>query len=221
MRGVIERHGLDVTEFGHPAHDTDQWGRDAESGEAEDELTQEICSEVLTHEAKIEALCKEMATLKNRRLLSESAREAWTKLSANFEASHNVDNGVESESEGFCEDAESHTSPIGSETVREKRNMLTEDELLSIIDTLRVDVEKAHAFLRDKDRQRQIEVEQQVERWRREADESVGVAEQLRALVVERDKQVMLLLHIEEEQQFDSYVYTHMNTHTHTHTHHI
>jgi hypothetical protein len=82
--------------------------------------------------------------------------------------------------------------------------MLTEDELLSIIDTLRGDVEKAHAFLRDKDRQRQIEVEQQVQRWRREADESVGVAEQLRALVVERDKQVRLLLHIEEQQQFDS-----------------
>jgi hypothetical protein len=204
MRSVIERHDLDDHEFGHPSHDTDQWGRDAESGDAEDELTQEICSEILTHEAKIEALCKEMATLKNRRLRSESAREAWTKLSANLEASHNVDNGVESESQGFREDAESHTSPIGSETVREKRNMLTEDELLSIIDTLRGDVEKAHAFLRDKDRQRQIEVEQQVQRWRREADESVGVAEQLRALVVERDKQVRLLLHIEEQQQFDS-----------------
>jgi hypothetical protein len=169
----------------------------------EEEITEEIRSEISTHEQEIEALRNEMALLRNRRLLTAKACGAWTSLehphaapisgptSDHMRASNEyhvdigagvryLDEGAESEDESLLNRDHAQRWSHGP---REGFSGGDRAEKIEI-ERLRCDAETLSISLRQKDRERQVEVEQgheqQVETWRREADQSLAIAEQLR-----------------------------------------
>jgi len=134
---------------------------------SEDELSQEIISDITVHEQEIHALRNEMALLKERR---GRLREAWG----------GVGRLVVLDDDGMQNQADTHVDNdccVWQEQaevprVADAREPDSDDE----IETLKRNIE----ILRETDRQRQIEVEEQVGRWRMEADESVRIAEEMR-----------------------------------------
>ena len=146
----------------------------------EDELSEEIRSEISTHEHEIEQLRNEMALLRERRMRSGMARAAWMPVGQQMDlegARERQDLGTHREhlqawgSEGESEsEQESEWQECTQVTVGPHGEVERDAE------QLRRDLEA----LRDRDRERQVEVEEQVTRWRKEADESVSIAEELR-----------------------------------------
>ncbi len=163
----------------------------------EDELSEEIRSEISTHEQEIEQLRNEMTLLRERRMRSGMARAPWMPPGQKMDTvqgarerhehcthrEHLQSWGSESEADS---EQESEWQECRQVTVRPHREAEKDAE------QLRRDLE----VLRDRDRERQVEVEEQVTRWRKEADESVSIAEELRcghACVVESESFVRAL----------------------------
>lgn len=141
---------------------------------------EQIRSEISTHEQEIEQLRNEMALLRERRMRSGMARAAWMPAGQQMDVEgarerhdlgtrreHLQSWGGEGESES---ELESEWQECRQVTVGPRREAEKDAE------QLRRDLEA----LRDRDRERQVEVEEQVTRWRKEADESVSIAEELR-----------------------------------------
>ena len=139
---------------------------------SEDELSQEIISDITVHEQEIHALRNEMALLKERR---GRLREAWGGVGRLevLEDDDTQNQAVQNAHSDYCVRQEQAEIPLVADASEPDDAACDSDDE---IETLKRNIQ----ILRETDRQRQIEVEQQAGRWRVEADESVRIAEEMR-----------------------------------------
>ena len=151
----------------------------------EDELSQEIFSEITVHEQEIQALRNEFVLLKQRR---GRLREAWAR--GGWVEGNEIVQQEDQKAEFSCRLSDCSSSSIGQERAGDlpsPRPVKPADTAWPDDDTPSDDggddictLKRNIGILRETDRQRQIEVEQQVVRWRMEADESIRIAEEMR-----------------------------------------
>lgn len=134
----------------------------------EDELSREIFSEIAVHEQEIQALRNEMMILKQRR---GKLRQAWAREDMEDDGTASREDEEEERKSHAQSRSQSERVSLGEPT-----NAVAVSEGDEEILILKRNIE----ILRETDRQRQIEVEQQAARWRMEADESIRIAEEMR-----------------------------------------
>lgn len=159
---------------------------------SEDEVVRDIYAEISTRENEIQGLRDEIALLRQRRHLVGHARQAWDQTFlegdththlrvGRAERAHNGSMDADTESES-ARRGDADEDGDGDDPWEFCAGKTAQDE----IEELRQAVEA----LKERDRERQIEVEQRIGELQREAAEGVRVAEEMRSLVVQRERQV-------------------------------
>ena len=177
--------GLTAAKAGAKRNGSDQSSASESQGRIymvpEDELSQEIFSEITVHEQEIQALRNEFVLLKQRR---GRLREAWAR--GGWVESNEMVRQEDQKVEFSCRLSDHSSISIGEERdlpsprpVQPADTAWPDDAASDGGDDI-CTLKRNIGILRETDRQRQIEVEQQAGRWRMEADESIRIAEEMR-----------------------------------------